>query len=115
MYKIYLFEYKTTVNHGKLYAVKAIMERLNLGLKEAKDWVEALPASLDNQTKEDFSFYQEHFRCEIKDSENNHNIQESDEATATALIWLSAQPDFIKDNVKLISDWERRNHFVGCS
>lgn len=119
MYKIAVLEYSVDDRHGKLYAVKAIKERLNLGLLEAKHWVEGLPKQLDNQDEDDLKFYQEHFRCEvavIREHESpyysNHNIQEPDEATAAALVWLSAQPDFIKENVKLIGEWENKPCFL---
>jgi hypothetical protein len=114
MYNITVLEYN---ENGKLHAVKAIKDRWNMGLKEAKDWVEALPKRLEGEYSiEDVDWFQERFRCSVDPIENpyysNHNIQEPDADTASALIWLSAQPDFIKDNIKLIGDWEHRNCFV---
>jgi hypothetical protein len=102
MYKITVLGYN---ENGKIHAVKAIREHWHMGLREAKDWVESLPQTLDGYYSiEGVKWFQEHFRCSIDVIDiidtieanpyySNHNIQEPDEATAAALIWLSAQPE----------------------
>lgn len=104
-------------NLGKLHLVKAIKERLNIGLLEAKNWVENLPKEIEDQTREDIAFYQEMFRCEVMSNNYNPYIpvsMEPDEATATALMWYDAQPKYIQEMVDLVNHWKQPRVYAAC-
>jgi len=114
MYKIAVLNY----TGGKLAAVIAIKSHLNLGLKEAKDWVESLPIRLENQDLDDVEFYRGLFRCDVMEEkspyESNHNIIGPDDNTKEALAWLEGQSAEDKARIDLIGKWYNQPLIAVC-
>lgn len=109
MYKVHIYHYFLSV--GKVQTVMGVKNILNLGLKEAKDFVESLPTSIEVEDRETVERLKEWFNCDAylkKDDEipSNYNIREPDEATKEALAWRDSLSEKEQEMIKLIADWE---------
>lgn len=108
-YKITILDYNEV---GKVHAIKAIKDHLNIGLKEAKDWVESLPQLLDGEYNlEQVHWFQDRFSCEISDGIETDSVSlyfpivKPDEETKIALAWYETQPKHIQEMINIVGKW----------
>lgn len=108
-YRVTVLGYPSTL--GKINAIKKAKQLLGLDIKDAKEWVESLPNTLEDYTYDEAQKIKSVFDCYVMlqgdDYSSNYNIGEPDEATKEALAWRDALTDKEKEMINLITEWER--------